>query len=125
MSIRVFILLFIIPTILFSHEKDKSRAFLFKEELRVSNEQFKLISTIDNRYRTKYQKLNAEIQFRNSELNEVIYSSPFNEKKATQILKKIADAQLLIRLNTIKHHLEIEKKLDSYQRMKFNEIFKP
>ncbi len=125
MSIRVFILLFIIPTILFSHEKDKSRAFLFKEELRVSNEQFQLISTIDNRYRTKYQKLNAEIQFRNSELNEVIYSSPFNEKKATQILKKIADAQLLIRLNTIKHHLEIEKKLDSYQRMKFNEIFKP
>lgn len=109
----------------FSHEKENSRSDFFINELRVSETLLKKIEEIDNKYRLKYQKLNAEIQFRNSELTEIIQTKPFNEEKAQYTLTKIAEAQSLIKLNNIKHHFEIESDLDSFQRMKFNEFFSP
>jgi len=109
----------------FSHDKDMSRAEFFKEELRLNEKQLITINGIDNRYRIKYQKLNSEIQFRNTELKEVIYETPFSEQKVKGILSKISEAESLIKLNNIKHHFEIEDHLDSYQRMKFNERFSP
>ena len=109
----------------FSHEKENSRSDFFINELRVSETLLKKIEYIDNKYRVIYQKLNAEIQFRNSELTEIIQTKPFNEEKAQYTLTKIAEAQSLIKLNNIKHHFEIESDLDSFQRMKFNEFFSP
>ena len=108
-----------------SHDRDMSRAEFFKEELRVNDNQLTTINGIDNQYRIKYQKLKSEIQFRNTELKEVIYETPFNEQKVKGILSKISEAESLIKLNNIKHHFEIEEHLDSYQRMKFNERFSP
>ena len=109
----------------FSHEKENSRSDFFINELRVSETLLKKIEEIDNKYRLKYQKLNAEIQFRNSELTEIIQTKPFNEEKAKYTLQKIAEARSLIKLNNIKHHFEIESDLDSFQRMKFNDFFSP
>ena len=83
------------------------------------------IESIDRHYRTKYEKLDVEIKFRNSELNQIIQKQPFDEDRALVILNKISVARSMIKLNNIKHHLEIEKELDSFQRMKFNEYFSP
>ena len=109
----------------YGHENKNSRADFFKNELNVSEQTFETIETIDNRYRSTYEKLNVEIQFRRSELNEVIKDKPFDEKKANAILQKLFRARANVKLNNIKHHLEIEKELDSFQRMKFNEYFSP
>ena len=108
-----------------AHTKDQSRSEIFRSELRLNDTALNQVVEIDNRYRIIYQRINAEIQFRNSELKEITQSKPYNEDKAKRVLKKIADAQVDLRLNSIRHHLEIEKKLDSYQKMKFNEIFNP
>ena len=109
----------------YGHENNNSRADFFKNDLNVSERVFEIIETIDNRYRSTYEKLNVEIQFRRSELNEVIKDKPFDEKKANAILQKLFRARANVKLNNIKHHLEIEKELDSFQRMKFNEYFSP
>lgn len=121
----VLILMFILSNVTFSHEKEISRADFFINELRVSETLMKKIEGIDKKYRIIYQKLNAEIQFRNSELNEIIQTKPFNEEMAKSILSKISEAQSLIKLNNIKHHIEIESYLDSFQRMKYNDFFSP
>ena len=73
----------------------------------------------------QYEKLSAKIQFHNSELSEIIQNKPFNEKKAKDVLTNIGNAQMTIKFLNIKHHLEIESKLDTFQRMKFNEFFSP
>lgn len=109
----------------YGHENSNSRADFFKNDLNVSERVFEIIETIDNRYRSKYEKLDVEIKFRRSELNEVIQHQPFDEKKANAILQKLFRARANVKLNNIKHHLEIEKELDSFQRMKFNEYFSP
>ena len=115
--------MFILSNVTFSHEKEISRADFYINELRVSETLMKKIEGIDKKYRIIYQKLNAEIQFRNSELNEIIQTKPFNEEMAKSILSKISEAQSLIKLNNIKHHIEIESYLDSFQRMKYNDFF--
>ena len=121
--ISVFIISF--SCMIFSHEKENSRSDFFINELRVNKTLMKKIEQIDNKYRIKYQKLNAEIQFRNSELTEIILTKPFDEEKAKYTLQKTAEARSLIKLNNIKHHFEIESDLDSFQRVKFNEFFSP
>jgi len=118
-------LFFSFSLVLFGHEKSDSRADLFKNELRADDELLQKISEIDNKYRIQYQKLNAEIRFHNTELNEVVQTKPFDEPKAKKILAKLSDSQSLIKLYSIKHHLAIEENLDSFQRMKFNELFNP
>ena len=110
---------------IYAHENGQSRAELFKNELKATNELLETIEEIDNRYRSQYEKLNADIRFKNSELSEIVRKKPFDEPKAKEILAKIAVSQSFIKLSSIKHHLEIEKNLDPYQRMKFNEHFNP
>jgi len=118
-------ILIILSTLIFSHENDQSRADFFKNELRANETLLQVIESIDNKYRIQYQKLNVEIRFHNSELTEIIQIKPFREDKAISILKKVGESQSLLKLHNIKHHLEIEKELNSFQRMKFNEYFSP
>ena len=119
----LFILLFSYQ--IFSHENKNSRADIFLKEIQVDENIFKSIEIIDNRYKLQYEKLSAKIQFHNSELSEIIQNKPFNEKKAKDVLTNIGNAQMTIKFLNIKHHLEIETKLDTFQRMKFNEFFSP
>ena len=119
------LILIIISLQLFSHENSQSRADIFKNELQANETLMQVIEDIDNRYRIQYEKINLEIRFHNSELTEIIQTKPFQEDKAKSILRKISDAQSLLKLHNIKHHMAIEKELDSFQRMKFNEFFSP
>ena len=61
----IIICLILFSQFIFPHDKDESRAHIFKDELRVNDQVFNAITEIDKFYRTKYQKINAEI-FRNS-----------------------------------------------------------
>jgi hypothetical protein len=124
-KMKYFLVIILCSITIFSHENGQSRAELFKNELNASNDLLEKIEIIDNKYRSKYEKLNADIRFKNSELSEVVRIKPFDEKKAKEILAKIAVSQSFIKLTSIKHHLEIESNLDSFQRMKFNEHFNP
>ncbi len=119
----LFFLVFTYQT--YSHENNKSRADIFLKEINVDESTFKSIEIIDNRYKLQYKKLSAQIQLFNSDLSEIIQNKPFNEKRAKKVLSNIGNAQMTIKFLTIKHHLEIEKKLDTFQRMKFNEFFSP
>ena len=121
----IFIFIFTIATFITPHEQNSSRADFFKEELRANDALLIAIETIDNEFRIKYQRLSSEIQYRNTELDELVKKKPFNERKAKAILKKLSEANAQMKLYNIQHHLAIEGKLDSYQRMKFNEYFKP
>ena len=60
-----------IPFFALSHDKNSSRADLFKNELKASDELLKTIADIDNKYRSEYQKLTAEIKFHESEFTRV------------------------------------------------------
>jgi Spy/CpxP family protein refolding chaperone len=110
----------------FAHDSTQdSRAQFFKDDLRVSQEQFQKIETIDNYYKIKYQTLNADLNLKQAELSKSIKSRPFNESTVKQKISNESSVSGKIRLNNIKHHLEIEDLLDSFQRMKFNEYFRP
>ncbi|MBL6722997.1 MAG: hypothetical protein ISQ13_03195 [Candidatus Margulisbacteria bacterium] len=115
----------LMPFMAISHDKNSSRADLFKNELKASDELLQTIAAIDNKYRSEYQKLSAEIKFHESELASLVRIKPFNEDKAKQILKKLYNSESEIKLYSIRHHLEIESHLDSFQQMKFNELFNP
>ena len=107
------------------HENSTSRADFFKDQLRADDNLLVTIETIDNEFRVKYNRLRSELKFRNTELDELVKKKPFDEIETKKILKKIAEADAQMKLYSIQHHLAIEEKLDSYQRMKFNEFFKP
>ena len=123
--IRFPIALLCFVSVLVAHNENKdSRAQFFKDDLGVSQEQFKRIETIDNYYKIKYQTLNADLKLKQAELTKSIKHRPFND---SDVKKKISNELTVsgkIRLNNIKHHLEIESLLDSFQRMKFNEYFR-
>ncbi len=67
----------------------------------------------------------AKLETSNSKLSEAIQQTPFNEKKVVSKINDNFSLRAKMKLYNIKHHLEIEDLLNSYQRMKFNEFFKP
>ena len=96
-----------------------------KNDLKVSLVQFEKIESIDNRYMTTYEKLYAKLDVTKAELNIAIKKSPYNEKKVVKLINESFSLQAKIKLHNVKHHLEIEALLDSFQRMKFNEVYSP
>lgn len=122
---RLFLFILMFPILVFSHDSGESRADFFKNDLNVSLVQFEKIESIDNRYMEIYDKLYAKLELSRAELNAAVKKSPYNEKKVVKLINESYSLQAKIKLNNVKHHLEIESLLDSFQRMKFNEVYSP
>tara|TARA_Y200000002_G_C22479629_1_gene578188 strand:- start:133 stop:423 length:291 start_codon:yes stop_codon:yes gene_type:complete len=93
--------------------------------IKATQDQFNKIESIDNRYKLIYEKILAKLELSNAKLSEELKVTPFNEKKVVKVINDNYSLRAKIKLYNIKHHLEIEAVLDAYQRMKFNEFFKP
>ena len=122
---RYLLFIFIFPLLVFCHDSGESRADFFKNDLNVSLVQFEKIESIDNRYMTTYEKLYSKLDVTKAELTIAIKKSPYNEKKVIKLINESFSLQAKIKLHNVKHHLEIEALLDSFQRMKFNEVYSP
>tara|TARA_A200000113_G_scaffold175579_1_gene160760 strand:- start:148 stop:519 length:372 start_codon:yes stop_codon:yes gene_type:complete len=122
---RLLIFIFIFSVSIFAHDDSKSRSSIFLNDIKASPDQFDKIELIDNKYKLIYEKMFAKLETSNSKLSEAIQQTPFNEKKVVSKINDNFSLRAKMKLYNIKHHLEIEDLLNSYQRMKFNEFFKP
>lgn len=92
-----------------------------REKLGLSDKQIELISSINLKYQRLLLENREKLQPQRTRLKQLLLEEKIDLAEIEKILKKISDVEVQIRLNRIKHRIEIEKVLTEEQRKKLRE----
>jgi len=87
-----------------------------KNKLKLSEKQIDKIININKKYRAKHIKKREKINPLKREIKKSLQVKKINFKKVKQLLTKISSLNVEIRMNMIKHRIEIEQILTTKQK---------